>query len=357
MDLKTLGWNCALEQQFQEFKANGFIPGRVALEHRNIYRVWCQQGELLAEISGKMRFEADSRSAYPAVGDWAAISPMPGGERAIISAILPRKSKFSRKTAGTVTEEQIVAANIDTIFLVCALQDDFNLRRIERYLVMAWESGANPVLILSKADLCQDREEKIRAACTAAVGVPVHVISTLEGTGLEEIKRYLREGETVAFLGSSGVGKSTLLNALLGEDRQKVREIREDDGKGRHTTTYRQLFILPGGGMVIDTPGMRELQLWESGDGLTGTFPDIEELARGCYFKDCSHLQEPRCAVREAIEKGLLEEGRFASYLKLQKELAFLERKSDEALQRAEENRWKQISKDIRSIYKNKYRR
>lgn len=357
MNLKTLGWNTTLEQQFEELGLQKCVPGRVALEHRNIYRVFSQQGEVLAEAAGKMRYEAHGRADFPAVGDWVALSLMPGEQRAIIQAVLPRKSKFSRKVAGAVTEEQIVAANIDTVFLLCALQEDFNTRRIERYLVMAWESGANPVLVLSKADLCQDRENKIRAAQAAAMGVPVHVISTLRDMGLEEIKGYLREGETAAFLGSSGVGKSTLLNALLGEELQKVQEIRADDGKGRHTTTYRQLFVLPRGGMVIDTPGMRELQLWEAGEGLAGTFPDIEELARGCYFKDCRHHQEPRCAVREAMEKGLLEEARFASYLKLQKELAYLERKNDEGLQRAEEDRWKQIHKEIRSIYKDKYRR
>ncbi|HEU5139422.1 MAG TPA: ribosome small subunit-dependent GTPase A [Bacillales bacterium] len=345
MNLKALGWNERLEEAFAAYKAEGFIAARVALEHKEMYQLYTESGETLGEITGNFRFRAYDREDYPAVGDWVAVKEQPGGQKASIYAILPRQSKFSRKAAGTDVSEQIIAANVNTVFLVNALNHDFNVRRIERYLTITWESGANPVIILSKADLCADIEEKIAEVETVAFGVPVHVISAARNEGLEELERYFQQNETVALLGSSGVGKSTLINRLYGEDIQSVKEIREDDGRGRHTTTHRELILLPGGGILIDTPGMRELQLWESEESLSHSFADIEELADQCRFRDCRHESEPGCAVKSAIEDGHLDESRFNNYLKLQRELAFLERKNNKKARLEEKERRKRTTK------------
>lgn len=348
MNLENLGWNKFFSNHFDAFSQKEYIIGRVALEHKRIYRVYTEYGDLLAEISGKMNYLASSREDYPAVGDWVIIQARLAEGRATIHGILPRKSKFSRKIAGDTTEEQIIATNIDTVFLVNALNKDFNLRRIERYLTMAWESGANPVIILSKADLCDDVEEKVAQVEAVAFGVPIHSISVTENLGLEEIIRYLQPGKTVALLGSSGVGKSTIINYLTGKEILKVQEIREDDDKGRHTTTHRELILLPDGGCMIDTPGMRELQLWESNEGISDTFKEIEELANKCYFSDCQHQNEPNCAVKAAIADGTLDYGRYQSYIKLQKELAYFLRKEDQKAQLAEKDKWKKITKSVR---------
>ena len=353
MNLEQLGWNTSLEQDFKPFQEKGYIAGRIALEHKNSYRVYTAYGDLLAEISGKMNFQASSREDFPAVGDWVAVQARLSEEKGTIHGILPRKSKFSRKIAGETTEEQIIATNIDTVFLVNALNNDFNIRRIERYLIMAWESGANPVIILSKADLCENIEEKVKMVESVAFGVPIHVISAIEGTGLEEIHPHLRSGKTIALLGSSGVGKSTIINQLTGKELLKVQEIREGDDKGKHTTTHRELILLANGGCMIDTPGMRELQLWESSSGISDVFADIEELAEMCYYSDCQHQTEPKCAIRTALNNGELDQGRYQNYLKLQKELAYLERKGDQKAQLAEKEKWKKIHIDMRQ--KNKF--
>ncbi|MGD6832991.1 ribosome small subunit-dependent GTPase A [Sutcliffiella halmapala] len=350
MKRNELGWNDFLNNSFALYEEQGFTVGRVMLEHKRIYRVETENGEYLAEVSGKYRFEAESREDYPAVGDWVVLSERANERKATIQALLPRFSKFSRKAAGLTTEEQIVAANVDTVFLVQSLNYDFNARRLERYLIMAWESGATPVIVLTKADLCEDVAAKIKDVEAVALGVPVFAVSVKDETGVEALAPYFTTGKTVALLGSSGAGKSTLTNFLLGEEKQVIQEVRGDDDKGRHTTTYRELYLLPTGGLVLDTPGMRELQLWEADGATVGqSFQDVEELAEQCYFRDCKHENEPSCAVREAIREGTLEEARYQSYVKLQRELAYLERKTNKRAQLAEKDKWKKISTSVKS--------
>jgi len=339
----TLGWNSYFEENYQAI-ANGFIPARVIVEHRGGYNVSTGESSYAAELSGKFRFEVTRRDALPAVGDWVLIAPKTDN-KAIIHDLLPRRSKFSRKIAGTTTEEQIIVANVDTVFLVNALNQDFNPSRIERYLVMAWESGAKPVIVLSKADLCTDVEQKVSALYSIAVGVPIHVVSSATEKGIDELIVYLTEGTTTALLGSSGAGKSTLINKLYGKEIQIVQDIRQDDGKGKHTTTSRELITLQTGGVLIDTPGMRELQLWET-DYLSQSFPDIDAFAEECRFRDCQHEGEPKCAVRNAIEEGMLEERRLENYKKFHRELAFLERQTNKKAQLEEKKKWKKIAGD-----------
>nr|WP_232345259.1 ribosome small subunit-dependent GTPase A [Paenactinomyces guangxiensis] len=324
-----------------QLKEEGYVLGRVLLEHQRLYRVITRQGEVLASISGKFRYEAIRRTDYPCVGDWIALVVREQEQRGTIHRVLPRSSRFSRKAAGTGHDEQLVATNVDTVFLVHALNQDFNIRRLERYLVMAWESGASPVIVLNKSDLCDQAEARRAEVETIALGVPIHTISAEKNMGLEELAPYLQSGKTVALLGSSGVGKSTLTNKLTGKKRQMTQSVREQDGKGRHTTTYRELIPLPGGGCIIDTPGMRELQLWDAPDGLNETFGDIDTLAEQCRFNDCTHLREPGCAVQAALTEGKLSRERFDSYCKLQRELAYLTRKENKQSQLAEKALWK----------------
>lgn len=344
--MKSLGYNQTIEEQFLPFKNQNqeYVIGRVALEHKRTYRLLTEYGELLAEVSGKLRFDALGREDFPAVGDWCVLKARPDEGRATIISILPRKSKFSRKVAGKTTDEQIVATNIDTVFLVNALNQDFNVRRIERYLLATWESGANPVIVLNKADLCQDIEKKVTEVESVALGVPIIVISCEEGKGVEKLEQFLSQGQTVALLGSSGVGKSTLTNLLVGRDLQEVQDVRLGDDRGRHTTTARELIVIPNKGVLIDTPGMRELQLWEADQGIDHSFRDIEELAEKCQYRDCSHEKEPNCAVKNAIETSVLDQKRYNNYVKLQKELAYVERKSNMKAQLEEKKKWKKIS-------------
>jgi ribosome biogenesis GTPase len=355
-DLKTLGWDSFFESGFEPFKDAGYGVGRVALEHKGGYRLYTEEGELAAEITGRVRFEALGRADFPAVGDWVAITVQPGEAKATIHAILPRKSKFSRKTAGSVTDEQIVATNIDTVFLIQSLDKNYNLRRLERYLVLALESGAAPVIILSKTDLSDAVEQRQREVEAIAPAVPVHAISTKLNEGLDQLNAYLGVGRTIAFLGMSGVGKSTLINRLVGRDVQKVREVRAHDHRGVHTTRHRELVILPEGGLLVDTPGMRELQLWDVGEGLSDSFADVETLAAQCRFSDCTHKQEPDCAVRVAVEGGSLDPKRLENYLKMGKELEYLESRQDSRTQLKRKERTRKLMKEYNKIKRNKPR-
>lgn len=345
MDLRSFGWSEFFETGFKFYEGQDYAVGRVALEHKNIYRVYTQDGEVLAEISGRLRHEAVNRSDLPAVGDWVVIRSRPERDRAMIHAILPRRTSFARKTAGSRTQEQIVGANVDTVFLLTSLNQDFSLRRIERYLVIAWESGANPIVILSKSDLCDRVADAIDEVRSVARGMPVHAVSVVTGDGLQDIAQYFQRGQTAAMLGSSGVGKSTLINHLAGVDLLKVQTVREHDDRGRHTTTHRELVLLPAGGLVLDTPGMRELQLWDGDESLQLVFDDIEAFASRCYFSNCGHQDEPRCAVREALATGTIDGARFESYEKLQRELKYQARRKDKLSEIVEKKKWKKLSR------------
>lgn len=351
MNLESMGFSPFFARSFEEYAREGLEAGRVALEHKHLYRLYTEHGEVLAEVSGRMRYLAAGPQDFPAVGDWVAATVRREEGRATIHAVLPRKSAFVRKIAGFTTEEQVVAANVDTVFLMTALNSDFNLRRIERYLVMAWESGSSPVIILNKADLCSQVEERISEVESVAFGVPIHAVSAVTGEGIEELARYMSSGQTIALLGSSGVGKSTLINRLAGEEVQKVQSVRRGDDRGRHTTTHRELIILPEGRLVIDTPGMRELQLWDGEEGIRDTFGDIETLASQCRFADCRHEREPGCAVKQAIEAGKLEPARLESYRKLLKEQAYFERRQSQKSHIMERAKWKAITKAMRNAH------
>ena len=349
LNLTTLGFTNFFEQQLTNVNTENKLVGRVILEHKHSYRVITEDGELLATISGNYAHNAYVREHYPAVGDFVIVSRMPGEDRGIIHHLFQRKSLFKRKVADRALEMQIVATNVDTVFLVMSLNDDFNIRRLERYLTAAWDSGAMPVIVLTKADLCDDPTNFLEQIESVAFGVDIVIVSAVEGEGLDAITPYVSEGKTVALLGSSGTGKSTLVNALSGNELMKTSGIREDDAKGRHTTTHRELVVTPSGGCIIDTPGMRELQLFDQEDSLSSTFEDIEQFATECRYRDCQHGKEPGCRIREAIQTGELPRERYASYLKLQKELAYLDRKEKVQARLLEKTIQKKISKKTKS--------
>ncbi|ANU11660.1 GTPase RsgA [Planococcus antarcticus DSM 14505] len=341
--IEQYGWNTNWQKKIN---APG-IPGRVTLEHKNLYRVVTENGEWLCSLSGKYRHQHHG-TEFPCVGDWVMTEQMPGEEKGIIQQVLPRTSQFSRKGAGETSDIQLIAVNVDTVFLSMSLNHDFNVRRLERYLLAAWDSGSNPVIVLTKKDQCQDIDPYMRQVESVAFGVPVFAVSALTGEGIEELQKQLSSSKTGALLGSSGVGKSSLINALSGSEQMMVQDIRKDDSKGRHTTTHREMILLPAGGLMIDTPGMREFQLGDYSEGIEAGFSDVEELAIACRFRDCAHHDEPGCSVQEALQNGALDAGRYGSYLKLKRELAHMERKSDAAAQKAERNKWKQLTKDSR---------
>ena len=330
MALEPYGWTPRLAEAFAEHARRGLIPGRVSLEHTHIYRVVTADGEILARVSGRLRHHAEGRADFPGVGDWVALEPAVHGREARIRAVLPRASRFSRRAAGDETEEQVVAANIDTVFIVGGLDHNFNPRRLERYLLVARESGAAPVIVLNKADLAADAEARGEEVRSLAPDVPVYTVSARHPESLKPLREHLGFGRTGALLGSSGVGKSSIVNALVGEDLLRTHDVRDSDSRGRHTSTNRQLVTLPdAGGLLIDTPGMRELQLWDLG-GLLETFTDIAGRAGGCRFRDCRHRGEPGCAIVAAVEAGEIPAARFESYQKLAAEQEHAEKQQDE---------------------------
>ena len=358
MTLHDLGWAEFFAAAFAPYAEQGLVPARVVAQ-KGLYQVSTGAAEHYADLAGKLRHGLKGpggASGFPAVGDWVALRPPAGDGRALITAVLPRRSKFSRKVAGQRTDEQVVAANVDTILLVSGLDGDFNPRRIERYLTAAWDSGARPVVVLNKLDRCEDPDGCLLEAESVAMGVPVHRVSALTGENCEEIHAYLGPGRTVSLLGSSGVGKSTLINRLLGREVQRTLEVRESDDRGRHATTHRELFVLPGGGLVIDTPGMREIQLWEGDQGIESAFADVESLAERCRFADCRHRGEPGCAVEAAAESGELPAERLESYRKLQRELRQIHLRQDELARLEEKRKSKIVERAVREHYRLKPR-
>ncbi len=354
--LSDLGWDAEWARVFAPHAAAGLVPARVAIEFNHIYRLYAESGELQAQHAGRLLHQAEGRQHLSAVGDWVAALPTPGEAAATIEAVLPRRSRFSRKVAGETTEEQIVAANIDTVFLVMGLDGDYNPRRLERYLLMARESGARAVILLNKSDVAEQLSEDLDEIAGLAAGIPVHAISAKSRHGLDVIERHLGPGRTGALLGSSGVGKSTIVNALMGDEKLKTSEVRAGDSRGRHTTRHRHLILLGSRGLLIDTPGMRELQLWTQSESAAETFEDVEELAGHCHFTDCRHRDEPRCAVKQAIAAGTLPAGRLDSYLKLQDEMRSLDVRKDARAQIDEKRKMKTVSQSLKKLYKSRDR-
>lgn len=350
LTLETLGWDDRFETELRAHGDDGLRPARVAVAHNALFQLRTADGEVMAEVAGRLRHRAAGADARPVVGDWVAMRPGADGGSATIEAVLPRRRCFSRKAAGEPTRRQLVAANLDTVLLVSGLDGDFNLRRIERYLVAVRNSGAAPVLVLNKADLCPDPEARRAAAAALAPDAPLHVVEALRPDGAEPLRRHLPAGRTGALIGSSGVGKSTLINRLLGRERQRTAEVRRRDGRGRHTTTQRELIPLPNGGLLIDTPGMRELQLWEDADALDDAFDDIRALAAECRFRDCGHDGEPACAVRRAVEAGRLGAARLDSFRRLRREREAVRQRREELARIEERRRVKPAHRAMRAL-------
>lgn len=349
MSLADWGWGPREEALRAETGAEDLLPGRVLAQHRGLLRVRLEEREIWAAVAGAIKHRAVVRADLPVVGDFVLVGAEIHDDRGRIEAVLPRRTRFSRKVAGVEAEEQVVAANVDVVFVVTALPKDLNARRLERYLALVKESGTDPAILLTKADLAEDLDAAVARASSFALGAPVFAVSGLTGSGVDALADSLAPRKTHAFLGSSGVGKSTLVNRLLGEERLATADVRESDGRGRHTTSHREIVRLPGGALVIDTPGMREIGLWDAEEGTAETFPEIEEIAEGCRFRDCRHDGEPDCAVALALEEGTLDPGRVEGYRKLRDELRYLERKHDPRAEAEERRRWRTIHKSLKA--------
>jgi ribosome biogenesis GTPase len=344
--INDYGWSEDLQQAFTPYAERGWTPARVIVQHRGLYRLVGEAGETSAQLTGHFTHNAEA-GGHPVVGDWVAVEARDG--TGAIQAVLPRHGAFTRKAAGTGRDAQVVAANVDTALLVAALNADFNPRRLERYLIATHQSGARAVVLLTKTDLCAD----VAAARAEAVAVVqdtlVIALSAVTGEGMAALEDLLEPGQTAVLLGSSGAGKSTLVNLLAGTDRMATQAVRAADGRGRHTTTHRELVLLPSGVLLLDTPGMRELALWDADEAASDLFEDIRAIEGACKFKDCGHGSEPGCAVRAAMEAGELDPGRFAAWGKLQRELAFHARQEDPEAQAIHRRRWVQIAKAQRA--------
>lgn len=349
--LEALGWDAFFKDNFAPFLEQALFPGRITEVQRRSSIALTEGGEL--DVSMSRKYDPES-GPYPVVGDWVAIEPGSKEFTGLIRAVLPRKNKFSRKAAGKDLKEQVMAANVDYVWIVTDLDKDFKVPRIERYLTLVSESGSKPVVILNKSDVSKDLEGKTEELKRLDPSIPVHIMSAELGEGLAALKQYMVKGKTITILGSSGVGKSTIINRILGKERQDTWPIREKDGRGRHVTTYRELIMIPKGGMIIDNPGMREIQLWTDGTGIAEVFEDIEALARSCKFSDCRHRTEPGCAVKKALESGELDTSRFEHYLKLSTEVEFLIIKQKKMLRRNEKAKWKNIKKWGKEIHAKK---
>ena len=358
--LQQAGWDEVWEKKFVDFAGNGLKPARVLAQHRHSYSIWTASGEADAEIAGALLYRAEA-GGLPVVGDWVATRQYSPTDVAIITDVLPRTTKFSRKASGSAGEEQVIAANVDLLFIVCGLDHDYNLRRLERYLVAAGQSGAQPIIVLNKADLCDDLTTRVAEVNTIAAEVPVLAISAVsqgrssQQNSAQTLLPMIAAGKTAALVGSSGAGKSTIVNQLLGTAAQATQPTRESDSRGRHTTTHRELFFLSNGGLILDNPGIRELQLWAQGfrqgspqSAVDEAFPEIEALAAACAFRDCTHTAEPACAVQQALASGEIDEARWRSYLKLQRELRHAAAQVDPNLRRKEKERWKKLCSGVK---------
>ena len=349
MTFAALGWNDSFASAFAPYAAEGCVPARVTLELKGYCEVTGENGARLGECSGKFIHAAKAPADYPAIGDWVAVTPQPGDPtRVAIQAVLPRRTKFSRRAAGEEVLEQVVAANVDTVFLVSSLDGNHHLHRLERYLVAAYASGAQPVIVLNKADLTEEADPLLHEIARVAPAVPVFVISAKTRRGLKALTPWLQPGATIALLGSSGVGKSTLINRLMGESVQFTQEVREADNKGRHTTTQRELLITPDGVIIIDTPGMREIQPWEAGAGLAAAFDDVAAVAARCKFRDCAHTVEPGCAVTAALGDGSLDLARWQSYQRMLRATAHEVRRVDRPAAQQHKAKMKKLTKSLR---------
>jgi ribosome biogenesis GTPase len=356
--LESLGWDPSRDAEFAAFRANGLVPGRVSLEHNHVYRVLTADGEVLAETAGRIKHQAEGRHELPVVGDWVALRTGGAGARATVAGILARRSWFSRKAAGRETEEQVIAANADAALVVFGLDKPVNQRAIERYLTLVRRSGAQPVVVLNKSDLLKPDEvtEAVAEATEVAGSLPVHALSNVSEPGVKVLEQYVAAGRTLVLMGPSGVGKSSIVNNLVGEERLPTGEVREWDQRGRHTSVHRELVLRAAGGLIIDTPGMRELQLWDAGEDLDATFDEIAALAGECRFRDCRHDAEPGCAVKAAVADGRVDAARYENYVKLSREQVDMEKLKDERALREQKRQAKVGSKALKAMQKDRGR-